>query len=187
MVGTYLLVLEVNLLTWLDIIFQELLAQLKGRSYAVLFATTPVNSKIPTPMQQDSVADVPDYESEFQEPLHLEIKRQAGTVRRADSGSKADTRPLFEKYQFFTPGMNLLIRNLRLQLNSYRHFHGVNGDAPPFDYPFRRRQGPWWPRSVVCRVRKRDGSCGTEESAVDRDALSWVGGDVGYHMYESEM
>ncbi|KFX87974.1 hypothetical protein O988_07504 [Pseudogymnoascus sp. VKM F-3808] len=94
-----------------DVILQELLAQLKGRSYAVLFATIPVNAKAPAPIVHDSVSDVPNYEPEFQEPLHSEIKRQTGAMRRAEDGKKVDTRPLFEKYQFFTPGifMGLLV------------------------------------------------------------------------------
>jgi hypothetical protein len=108
MVGTPLPFPKGNSLICLDIILQELLAQFKGRSYAVLFATTPMDQTIPTHMQQDGVADVPDYHSEFQEPLHSQIKRQEGAVRRADSGKKVDSRPLFEKYQFFTPGMHLL-------------------------------------------------------------------------------
>ncbi|KAL5349968.1 hypothetical protein ACLOAV_005004 [Pseudogymnoascus australis] len=108
-----------------DVILQELLAQFKGRSYAVLFATTPVNSKAPVPVVQDNVSDVPDYESEFQEPLHSEIKRQ--TVRRADGGSKVDRRPLFEKYQFFTPGifMGLMVTLLLLAILSV----GIRGIA----------------------------------------------------------
>lgn len=122
-----------------DVILQELLAQFKGRSYAVLFATTPVNSKAPVAVVHDSVSDVPNYESEFQEPLHSEIKRQ--TVRRADGGSKVDRRPLFEKYQFFTPGMNLPIPFDGLQLSRYRNFHGTDGDTPPFGYPLCGYQG----------------------------------------------
>lgn len=51
----------------------------------------------------------PTYEPEFQEPLRMEIKRDTlGTQhRRASDTPDRDTRPLFEKYQFFTPGMSL--------------------------------------------------------------------------------
>jgi hypothetical protein len=45
------------------------------------------------------------YEPNFVEPVHMDLKRDAGDVfigRRAD-GTKAV--PLFEKYQFFTPGL----------------------------------------------------------------------------------
>ncbi|KFZ07672.1 hypothetical protein V501_06232 [Pseudogymnoascus sp. VKM F-4519 (FW-2642)] len=108
-----------------DVILHELVAQFKGRSYAVLFATTPVNSKAPAPVVHDSVSDVPNYESEFQEPLHSEIKRQTGAMRRADS--KVDRRPLFEKYQFFTPGifMGLMVTLLLVAILSV----GIRGIA----------------------------------------------------------
>ncbi|KFZ08071.1 hypothetical protein V502_09565 [Pseudogymnoascus sp. VKM F-4520 (FW-2644)] len=110
-----------------DVILQELLAQFKGRSYAVLFATTPVNSKVPAPVVQDSVSDVPNYESEFQEPLHSEIKRRIGAMQRAYLANKVDTRPLFEKYQFFTPGifMGLMVTLLLLAILSV----GIRGIA----------------------------------------------------------
>ncbi|OBT59240.1 hypothetical protein VE04_00434 [Pseudogymnoascus sp. 24MN13] len=108
-----------------DVILQELVAQFKGRSYAVLFATTPVNSKAPAPVVHDSVSDVPNYESEFQEPLHSEIKRQTGAMRRADG--TVDAGPLFEKYQFFTPGifMGLMVTLLLVAILSV----GIRGIA----------------------------------------------------------
>ena len=45
------------------------------------------------------------YEADFAEPLHMELKRGSDPIfvgRRADNVT--DSRPLFEKYQFFTPG-----------------------------------------------------------------------------------
>jgi hypothetical protein len=46
------------------------------------------------------------YEADFDQPLHMELKRgESETVfigRRA--ANNTDHRPLFEKYQFFTPG-----------------------------------------------------------------------------------
>jgi hypothetical protein len=39
-----------------------------------------------------------------------ELKRLRARVvpgRRAENGTEKDTRPLFEKYQFFTPGSSL--------------------------------------------------------------------------------
>ncbi|ELR01948.1 hypothetical protein VC83_02922 [Pseudogymnoascus destructans] len=118
---------RVRQLAYHDVILQELLAQLKGRSYAVLFATTPVNSKTPAPVVHDSVSDVPNYESEFQEPLHSEIKRQTGAMRRSDGGKTVDRRPLFEKYQFFTPGifMGLMVTLLLVAILSV----GIRGIA----------------------------------------------------------
>jgi hypothetical protein len=46
------------------------------------------------------------YEPEFAEPLHMDMKRWsegAEVVARDDSNSTRNL-PLFEKYQFFTPG-----------------------------------------------------------------------------------
>ncbi|KAK3327501.1 BIG/ATPase V1 complex, subunit S1 [Cercophora scortea] len=48
------------------------------------------------------------YEPEFAEPVHMDLKRQSSDSpvfvgRRADDAT--DNRPLFEKYQFFTPGI----------------------------------------------------------------------------------
>ncbi|KFY15470.1 hypothetical protein V492_01968 [Pseudogymnoascus sp. VKM F-4246] len=103
-----------------DVILQELVAQLKGRSYAVLFATTPANSKAPASVVQHSASDVPNYESEFQEPLHAEIKRHTSVMRRAEDPKPVDRRPLFEKYQFFTPGifMGLMVTILLVAILS---------------------------------------------------------------------
>ncbi len=46
------------------------------------------------------------YEAEFVDPVHVELKRrsEATLVGRKQSNS-TDNRPLFEKYQFFTPGI----------------------------------------------------------------------------------
>ncbi|KAI0379947.1 BIG1-domain-containing protein [Hypomontagnella monticulosa] len=44
------------------------------------------------------------YKPEFQEPVHTELKRQLhGVQRRADNSTR--NLPLFEKYQYFTPGI----------------------------------------------------------------------------------
>ena len=46
------------------------------------------------------------YEAKFQDPVHMDLKRQL-MVRYPTNTTTNDTRPLFEKYQFFTPGMFL--------------------------------------------------------------------------------
>lgn len=46
------------------------------------------------------------YEADFVEPVHMELKRQSTPLfigKRAADGTA--NLPLFEKYQFFTPGM----------------------------------------------------------------------------------
>lgn len=54
-----------------------------------------------------SPAGEPTYEPEFQDPLKMELKRDTedSRYRRASDTSERDTRPLFEKYQFFSPGI----------------------------------------------------------------------------------
>jgi hypothetical protein len=42
------------------------------------------------------------YEAEFKDTTHQELKRQLGQIQRRANAT--DNRPLFEKYQFFTPG-----------------------------------------------------------------------------------
>lgn len=42
------------------------------------------------------------YEAEFKDTTHQELKRQLGQIQRRANAT--DKRPLFEKYQFFTPG-----------------------------------------------------------------------------------
>jgi hypothetical protein len=67
-----------------------------GLSYTVIYTTTPPSGTI----------EEQTYEPQFQNPAHVDLKRD----RRAEPsvipwpGVDNDTRPLFEKYQFLTPG-----------------------------------------------------------------------------------
>ena len=71
----------------------------KGVKYTVIFTTTKVDKVIQELLSQ------PVYEPEFEvgSVLKMDLKRDLG-VRR-DNGTRPDSRPLFEKYQFLTPGM----------------------------------------------------------------------------------
>ncbi|KAJ6438687.1 ER protein BIG1 [Purpureocillium lavendulum] len=64
----------------------------KSDSYTILFYSTPSE---------------PAYEPEFVDSLHMDLKRdmEGAHGARVDNGTQRDTRPLFEKYQFFTPGI----------------------------------------------------------------------------------
>lgn len=76
----------------LDITFaQRLGGTTEGGSYTIIFLSTPGE---------------PAYETEFDEPVRMDLKRhtQGSPVRRRANETERDTRPLFEKYQFFTPG-----------------------------------------------------------------------------------
>jgi hypothetical protein len=51
------------------------------------------------------VADNLSYKPVFIEPLHMELKR----FDKPPNDAEKDDRPLFEKYQFFTPGNLFLL------------------------------------------------------------------------------
>lgn len=47
----------------------------------------------------------PVYEAMFDEPVHMDLKRSLySRAAGRNSSVPTDTRPLFEKYQFLTPG-----------------------------------------------------------------------------------
>lgn len=58
------------------------------------------------PTEKEGDAEHKIYEPEFKDTTHQELKRQVGSVVRRQK--ERDTRPLFEKYQFFTPGKFLV-------------------------------------------------------------------------------
>ena len=74
-----------------DILGQALEPLLSSDSYTILFVGTPGE---------------PSYQPEFEEPVRMDLKRHLlnQPIRRQDNETERDTRNLFEKYQFFTPG-----------------------------------------------------------------------------------
>lgn len=137
----------------LDSLLQAVLSQFKGRDYLVVYATTPREDIESNATPHGGAA----YEPEFQEPLKMEIKRATGYIR-GDNSTKIDRRPLFEKYQFFTPGKLYLLLHLTTT-NKGRAFHGSPGDAPPSGHPVSRHQSHLELGSVVRCVREGDGTC----------------------------
>jgi hypothetical protein len=61
--------------------------------------------------EKEGVADQKAYEAEFKDTTHQELKRQVGSVVRRQGDR--DTRSLFEKYQFFSPGRFLRCESRR--------------------------------------------------------------------------
>lgn len=82
----------------LDQILGESIGKDNGRdSFTVLFyATRPE----------------PAYEAQFDEAVHQDLRR---ATHDSDTVLEKDNRPLFEKYQFFTPGMSFRARSLTLK------------------------------------------------------------------------
>ncbi|KAJ4123302.1 hypothetical protein NW768_009836 [Fusarium equiseti] len=74
-------------------------------SYTVLFVGTPsTKAKTASTSKKASGSEKTIYESEFIEPLHMDLKRDVSDGSKAGNNTR-DTRGLFEKYQFFTPGI----------------------------------------------------------------------------------
>ncbi|RDL41363.1 uncharacterized protein BP5553_01342 [Venustampulla echinocandica] len=105
----------------------------KDYKYTVIYTTSPPST---------SVHDDLVYEPAFDEAVHMDLKRQL-LGREGEGASPRDTRPLFEKYQFFTPGlfMGILVSLLLLSILgvgisaisslqvSYKAFDKENGPA----------------------------------------------------------
>jgi hypothetical protein len=73
----------------------ELSAITAERSYTIIWTTTPLSGE---------GADVETYQPEFEDPAHMELKRDFSEgVFNIRSAKTQDPRPLFEKYQFLTP------------------------------------------------------------------------------------
>ena len=79
-----------------DILSRSLDGLSSSESYTILFVGTP-GEQI--------------YEPEFDDRLRMDLKRdlRSSPMRRADNETERDRRPLFEKYQFFTPGKHPLL------------------------------------------------------------------------------
>jgi len=71
---------------------ERLTAATADDSFTILFMSTPGELS---------------YESRFDEPVRMDLKRhvQGSHIRRKDNETEWDKLPLFEKYQFFTPGI----------------------------------------------------------------------------------
>ncbi|KAM5342721.1 hypothetical protein ACJ41O_013687 [Fusarium nematophilum] len=78
---------------------QEMVQKLRqSKSYTVLYVGTP------------RAGEKKVYEPEFVEPGRVDLKRSLmGSTRRDDNETVIDRRPLFQKYQFFTPGIFMAI------------------------------------------------------------------------------
>ncbi|KAH8804566.1 BIG/ATPase V1 complex, subunit S1 [Xylogone sp. PMI_703] len=67
-----------------------------GESYTIVYLTTP-------PTKEAAAEDATTYDAMFNSPLKMDLKRDLGI--RDDNSTKRDNRPLFEKYQYLTPGL----------------------------------------------------------------------------------
>lgn len=133
----------------------ELGAVTAADSYTVLLYATPRE---------------PLYESDFIEPVHMGMKRDAGSAPLPQQNNETEFNklPLFEKYQFFTPGkpLLLLVYDKALLTNDARHLHG-----PCCRHCSSFHSWSWYQRSCQSRgllwcFRQGDGPGSSEEAAV---------------------
>jgi len=78
-------------------VLQSLMLSLATNKYTIMYTTTPAFDQL--------AHSGPTYEPVFQEPLHMEIKRQFEYRTTGENSTAPPNAPLFEKYQFFTPGL----------------------------------------------------------------------------------
>ncbi|KAH7408952.1 BIG/ATPase V1 complex, subunit S1 [Cadophora sp. MPI-SDFR-AT-0126] len=90
-----------------------------GPKYTVILLTTPATNISPAHPQTNEKENSIVYEPKFMEPLHMDLKRDIYARERNESGV-VDRRPLFEKYNFLSPGlfMGLLVTILLLAILS---------------------------------------------------------------------
>ncbi|KAF9775947.1 hypothetical protein IL306_005945 [Fusarium sp. DS 682] len=79
--------------------------KLLNDSYTVLFVGTPSTKAKTATSKKASKSEKTIYEPEFIEPLHMDLKRDVSEDAEKPGNATRDTRGLFEKYQFFTPGI----------------------------------------------------------------------------------
>lgn len=121
---------------------QRLAGMTDTNSYTILFMSTPGE---------------PNYEAEFEDSVQMDFKRdvQGQTVRRNDNETDWNRLPLFEKYQFFTPGRPTLRDAVARHVEANklpRNLHG-NYCRPCFVlHPWCRYQGIGESRGFLWRV-----------------------------------
>ena len=140
---------------------------LPSPNFTVIYTTTPASRE-----QQRLVPESKAYEMDDSPLLlaHMDLKRDFSTYPRAASnGSIFNNGPLFEKYQFFTPGKNnqMVPQALFQQvLTEPSYIHGTfNGPRTCIDFVcwhLRRSKLT----GDVFSIRQGDGSCGAEEAVI---------------------
>jgi len=75
----------------------------------VIYMTTP-------PLASSHAESSYEMDDSYRSALHTDLKRNVNTLQRRQSDNDTNFQKdlgLFEKYQFFTPGMSLVVLNLR--------------------------------------------------------------------------
>ena len=103
------------------------------------------------------------------EELHVDLKRDTGLHSwTARNNQTMVDGPLFEKYQFLTPGT---VANSRPDFlpsltNCRRYLHGISGWSTSTLHIVRRYLRSGEPTSLICGVRQREWPSCTKEGSV---------------------
>ncbi|KAG7007092.1 18S rRNA (guanine-N(7))-methyltransferase RID2 [Physcia stellaris] len=85
-----------------DAFLASVIDYLPGSEYTVIYSTTPSAT---THHPVTTEAETYEMDTNFGVPLHMELKRDLSNHRRESSNITLPNAPLFEKYQFFSPGI----------------------------------------------------------------------------------
>ena len=140
-----------------DAFLASVLDVLSSNKFTVIYTTTPPHS----PYQPTS-AETESYEmdAQFQAPVHMELKRDFSVHKRAsDANITLPDGPLFERYQYFTPGIfsaflmcGLYMGDIIL-ISLYRPFHGTIGLCDSSFNSLRWHQWSSQPPGLLRRFR----------------------------------
>ena len=104
-----------------DLFLFNLLNILPSPNYTVIYTTTPLSSEKQHPVSEPSTYQMDNTMSPL---LHIDLKRDLAVHERAASAI-VTSLPLFEKYQYFTPGKHCeLAYKVPKCTKPFRHFHG---------------------------------------------------------------
>lgn len=88
-----------------DAFLASMLDVIASKKYTVVYTTSPPNA---APHTESGDSEVYEMDSHFQSHLHTDLKRDLSHQKRAfDENITLPDGPLFEKYQYFSPGTSL--------------------------------------------------------------------------------
>ena len=154
-----------------DAFLSSLIDLLPKQNYTVLYTTS--RGADGTVVAQGKAAMEYDMESPILESMHLDLKRDLG-IHAGSNGTRNNQTlidgPLFDRYQFFTPGKfmdSFWLAEFSPQvavLMQYRHLHGSPGRLPPVVDSLRRHLGSSQSPSYIRGIRQGTRSARSQEA-----------------------
>lgn len=106
--------LGLSKLIFSDAFLASIIDLLPSLKYTVIYTTTPITSEQHSLVSESRVYEMDDH---FPSSAHMNLKRDFSTHgRNSSDDSTLSNGPLFETYQFFTPG-ECILHNVRPQLS----------------------------------------------------------------------